>query len=202
MNEPVVCYVQLCHAVLTVGCVHGCVCVSASQVLRCINIMITSRQQELIEQASGVSTRQHTMTAAVSAAAAALHGDDTRSQPSCSHTSAGIIAADACQPTTSTSSNGEWDIVRIGSMRHVSGASNATSRSSPAPRQGGKTLLRSSQQQPGQPPPWQQQQVTVSSNFAGLLADQPEGSSQHGQQNLSCPGAMGATDGGHGPQDL
>jgi hypothetical protein len=99
--------------------------------------MITSRQQELIERAAGVTLRTHTVTAALSGTAASLDRVDpllSNSSTNMSQASTGPSAAQmsASAVTATSSSVDEWDIVRVGSMRgHVSGTSISTSRSSP-----------------------------------------------------------------------
>jgi hypothetical protein len=105
-----------------------------TQVVKCLSIMITSRQQELIEHAAGVMLRTHTVTAALSATAASPDPLLSNSSTNMSQASTGPSAAQmsASAVTATNSSVDEWDIVRVGSMRgHVSGASISTARSSP-----------------------------------------------------------------------
>lgn len=120
------CLVLWCAAVLRVP--------FPNQVVKCLSIMITSRQQELIEHAAGVTLRTHTVTAALSATAASpdplLSNSSTNMSQASTCPSAAQMSASAV--TATNSSVDEWDIVRVGSMRgHVSGASISTARSSP-----------------------------------------------------------------------
>lgn len=183
------------------------------EVVRCINIMITSRQQEL---AAGIPARQHTMTATISSSPCPLQGED--SQPSHAGTTGPLLTtADACVVTdagaatisTSSNSNGEWDIVRVGSMRDMSGSSAAAvSSRSNAPRLGSKLLLPNSQQGqqvqgPSQPSCWKQQRqqgVAWSSECGSVVS----GTHTEGSSRLQGKGLSLRADGdfGHGPQDL
>lgn len=178
--------------------------------------MITSRQQELASH-QGVSARQHTMTAPLSSSAANLQGDD--SQPSHAGATGLLAMSDAGAVTdagaaiiSTSSSNGEWDIVRVGSMRDMSGGSAAaTSSHSHAPRLVSKLLSPSGQQAqqlqgPGQLSGWQQKQrqqcqgVAWSSDCISMVS----GQQREGSNRLRCTDSSWAVDSdhGHGPQDL
>lgn len=179
-------------------------CRALLQVLRCINLMITSRQQELAS------------ATALASSAANLQGDN--SQPSHAGTTGPLAMSDAGAATdagativSTSSSNGEWDIVRVGSMRDVSGGSAAaTSSRSHAARLGSKLLLPSGQQAqqlqgPGQLSGWQQQKqkrqgVAWSSDCTSVVS----GQQTEGSNRLRCTDSSWAVDSdhGHGPQDL
>jgi hypothetical protein len=99
------------------------------QVLTCINIMITSRQQELMEQAAGVSTHTHTRTTSLQHLPLPAAG----SLSSALNTTGAALGPDltiSVTAATSLSISGEWDIVRVGSMRKSSGTSYILSSSS------------------------------------------------------------------------
>jgi hypothetical protein len=124
------------------------------QVLKCIKILITSQQQALIEQAVGASATTHTLSTPLSGTSVGVSWPD---QPS---VSTGLLtvpvntvsssaidtyggnsagAAGASAGLTSTSSNGEFDVVRVGSMRPHSSSSGSNLAAASA-RMGGALL--------------------------------------------------------------
>lgn len=119
-----------------------------TQVLKCLNIMINSRQQELSETAAGISSSQRHIAAVSTSGAALLPtaagcGDGSHSATlralsgpvslgggDAAGISGGAVGGGATtvlSGASHTSSNGEWDIIRVGSMRHLSAASSNAS---------------------------------------------------------------------------
>lgn len=90
-----------------------CHCLLLLQVLQCLSMMITSRQQEL---AAGQVSHVHTLSVAQHA------GTSHQSLSNPAHTGQGVDEGTAA----SNGSNGEFDMLRVGSMRGLSGISNST----------------------------------------------------------------------------